>query len=123
MKKKREMEMKKQFLKSAAILSLAVTAVSTSQPVGAIVNNSKDNINKNKRVLEWLDSYIGYNELTDYSAYVDDKVITLSDKVDFIKYLLNKDEYSDDYYAKDYKEIVNSLKEKLFTYENYLLTL
>lgn len=107
MKKKREMEMKKQFLKSAAILSLAVTAVSTSQPVGAIVNNSKDNINKNKRVLEWLDSYIGYNELTDYSAYVDDKVITLSDKVDFIKYLLNKDEYSDDYYAKDYKEIVN----------------
>lgn len=34
--------MKKQFLKSAAILSLAVTAVSTSQPVGAIMRNNPE---------------------------------------------------------------------------------
>lgn len=31
--------MKKQFLKSAAILSLAVTAVSTSQPVAGITKD------------------------------------------------------------------------------------
>ncbi|HGH8058438.1 TPA: hypothetical protein ACJOFP_000516 [Streptococcus agalactiae] len=53
MKKKREMEMKKQFLKSAAILSLAVTAVSTSQPVGAIVGKDETKL---RQQLGYIDS-------------------------------------------------------------------
>ncbi|EPT67790.1 hypothetical protein SAG0066_01230 [Streptococcus agalactiae CCUG 38383] len=43
--------MKKQFLKSAAILSLAVTAVSTSQPVAGI---TKDYNNRNEKVKKYL---------------------------------------------------------------------
>ncbi|HFU9388430.1 TPA: hypothetical protein ACGNKT_000135 [Streptococcus agalactiae] len=45
--------MKKQFLKSAAILSLAVTAVSTSQPVGAIVGKDETKL---RQQLGYIDS-------------------------------------------------------------------
>lgn len=106
MKKKREMEMKKQFLKSAAILSLAVTAVSTSQPVGAIVRNKKiSTIN-----IEDVKENLIYN---DYFLKVADQ--RLLDKFEEAKRLA-----SDLEFQEEYKESLSKFIDKISLYEAFM---
>lgn len=107
MKKKREMEMKKQFLKSAAILSLAVTAVSTSQPVGAIVRNKKiSTIN-----IEDVKENLIYN---DYFLKVADQ--RLLDKFEEAKRLASDLEFQEE----EYKESLSKFIDKISLYEAFM---
>lgn len=109
MKKKREMEMKKQFLKSAAILSLAVTAVSTSQPVGAIVRE----FDKTSLPISNEKRFEGLSYESQFFAYT-----RLVKHIDYIKDLLNLIEYQEQEYKIPRKKLLN----ELVKYENILIS-
>ncbi|HGC8315481.1 TPA: hypothetical protein ACG2EB_000893 [Streptococcus agalactiae] len=86
--------MKKQFLKSAAILSLAVTAVSTSQPVGAIVGKDETKLRQQ----------LGYIDSKKSGKKIDER---WGEKI--YNYLIdNNDNYKDN---KDFKEYIALLNE------------
>ncbi len=91
MKKKREMEMKKQFLKSAAILSLAVTAVSTSQPVGAIVKYNAGNVDV---IVDELERYKWNQEIS--PLYYGNVYNTLQEYISKINYYLTSEDYDEE---------------------------
>lgn len=114
MKKKREMEMKKQFLKSAAILSLAVTAVSTSQPVGAIVKYNAGNVDV---IVDELERYKWNQEIS--PLYYGNVYNTLQEYISKINYYLT----SEDYDEPEFKKIKEELLEKTTKYEKYLVYL
>lgn len=109
MKKKREMEMKKQFLKSAAILSLAVTAVSTSQSVGAIVRE----FDKTSLPISNEKRFEGLSYESQFFAYT-----RLVKHIDYIKDLLNLIEYQEQEYKIPRKKLLN----ELVKYENILIS-
>lgn len=112
MKKKREMEMKKQFLKSAAILSLAVTAVSTSQPVSGI---TKDYNNRNEKVKKYLqENNFGHKIAYGWKNKVEFDFRYL---LDTAKYLVNKEEFQDPLYSDAREELISFI----FPYEKFLI--
>lgn len=112
MKKKREMEMKKQFLKSAAILSLAVTAVSTSQPVAGI---TKDYNNRNEKVKKYLqENNFGHKIAYGWKNKVEFDFRYL---LDTAKYLVNKEEFQDPLYSDAREELISFI----FPYEKFLI--
>lgn len=115
MKKKREMEMKKQFLKSAAILSLAVTAVSTSQPVAGITKSYELENNRLGRQLQSLitadSKRIGMSK-----PWVEDAKTKIGYYLDLAKYLINKDEFQE----VEYKVPVESLRATIISHQNFL---
>lgn len=112
MKKKREMEMKKQFLKSAAILSLAVTAVSTSQPVAGI---TKDYNNRNEKVKKYLqENNFGHKIAYGWKNKVEFDFRYL---LDTAKYLVNKEEFQDPLYNDAREELISFI----FPYEKFLI--
>ncbi|WMU01168.1 hypothetical protein [Streptococcus agalactiae] len=104
--------MKKQFLKSAAILSLAVTAVSTSQPVAGI---TKDYNNRNEKVKKYLqENNFGHKIAYGWKNKVEFDFRYL---LDTAKYLVNKEEFQDPLYSDAREELISFI----FPYEKFLI--
>ncbi|HGA3565079.1 TPA: hypothetical protein ACGWHW_000593 [Streptococcus agalactiae] len=104
--------MKKQFLKSAAILSLAVTAVSTSQPVAGI---TKDYNNRNEKVKKYLqENNFGHKIAYGWKNKVEFDFRYL---LDTAKYLVNKEEFQDPLYNDAREELISFI----FPYEKFLI--
>lgn len=106
MKKKREMEMKKQFLKSAAILSLAVTAVSTSQPVGAIAGKQYPEFIIPKNKGKKLDQ-----------AFLERADNILFSKFEFAKSISSSDEFQE----QEYTQAIEKLNNVIGSCEAYMV--
>lgn len=114
MKKKREMEMKKQFLKSAAILSLAVTAVSTSQPVGAIVGKDETKL---RQQLGYIDSKKSGKKIDERWG---EKIYNyLSYELIEANEWINRSEFQE----PEYRTILSEFKDKIDSIEYYLINL
>lgn len=114
MKKKREMEMKKQFLKSAAILSLAVTAVSTSQPVGAIVGKDETKL---RQQLGYIDSKKSGKKIDE--RWGEKNYNYLSYELIEANEWINRSEFQE----PEYRTILSEFKDKIDSIEYYLINL
>lgn len=103
--------MKKQLLKSAAVLTLAATVATTCQPVGAI-SYIRDN-NKYPKV-----SFFENNDLIDSNYY---KVAfeALDDKLFDINHWINSEEFKE----KEFKNAIETLIVSTVQYEQYLNSL